>query len=141
MAYVSQEMKKNLAPGIKAVLKKYGMKGTIAVRNHMALVVTLKSGKLDLLGSAQRHNDMVAARQGRESYPVGSYLQVNHFWADKWAEETGDVEIGNFYSELVAAMKGEQYFDDSDAMTDYFHCSHYLNINAGDWNKPYVLEA
>jgi len=141
MAYVSQEMKKNLAPGIKAVLKKYGMKGTIAVRNHMALVVTLKSGKLDLLGSAQRHNDMVAARQGRESYPVGSYLQVNHFWADKWAEETGDVEIGNFYSELVAAMKGEQYFDESDAMTDYFHCSHYLNINAGDWNKPYVLEA
>lgn len=141
MAYVSQEDKKRLAPGIKAVLKKYGMKGTIAVRHHMSLVVTLKSGKLDLIGSAQRHNDQLAARRGEESYPVGDYLQVNHFWADKWAEETGDIEIGNFYNELVAAMKGDQFFDESDAMTDYFHCSHYLDIDAGKWNKPYVLEA
>ena len=34
MAYVSQEKKKQLAPAIKAVLKKYGMKGSIAVRHN-----------------------------------------------------------------------------------------------------------
>ena len=50
MAYVSQEMKKELKPAIKAVLKKYGMKGTIAVRDHMVLVCNLKKGKLDILG-------------------------------------------------------------------------------------------
>ena len=34
MAYVSQKDKAELAPGIKAVLKKYKMKASIAVRNH-----------------------------------------------------------------------------------------------------------
>ena len=41
MAYVSQEMKKELAPAIKAVLKKYRMKGSIAVNNHSTLEVNL----------------------------------------------------------------------------------------------------
>lgn len=141
MAYVSQEDKKRIAPGIKAVLKKYGMKGTIAVRHHMSLVVTLKSGKLDLIGSAQRHEDMIAQREGRESYPVRESLQVNPYWCDRQAEEVGDIEIGNFYKELIAAMKGDQYFDESDMMTDYFHCSHYIDIDAGKWDKPYILEA
>ena len=47
MAYVSKELKSKLAPAIKAVLKKYDMKGTIAVRNHSSLVVNLKSGAID----------------------------------------------------------------------------------------------
>ena len=37
MAYVSQEMKKELSVGIKKVLKKYGCKGNIGVKNHMSL--------------------------------------------------------------------------------------------------------
>ena len=47
MAYVSQEMKSELAPVIKTILKKYGMKGSLAVRNHSTLVLNLKSGKID----------------------------------------------------------------------------------------------
>ena len=31
MAYISQDEKKKLAPAIKAVLKKYGVKGTIGI--------------------------------------------------------------------------------------------------------------
>ena len=50
MAYVSQEMKKELAPGIKAVLKKYGMKGSISINNHSSLVVTLQEGPLNFEG-------------------------------------------------------------------------------------------
>ena len=47
MAYVSQELKAKLAPTIKAVLKKYKVKGSISVRNHMSLVVTLKQGAVN----------------------------------------------------------------------------------------------
>ena len=47
MAYVSQELKAKLAPTIKAVLKKYKVKGSISVRNHMSLVVTLKEGAVN----------------------------------------------------------------------------------------------
>jgi hypothetical protein len=50
MAYVSQEDKAKLAPVIKYVLAKYGMKGTISVRHHSTLVVTVKSGPIDFGG-------------------------------------------------------------------------------------------
>ena len=42
MAYVSKETKKELAPGIKKVLEKYGAKGTIKVDHHSTLCVTLR---------------------------------------------------------------------------------------------------
>ena len=37
-------------------------------------------------------------------------------------------------------MKGPNYFNNDDAMTDYFHRSHYTDINVGKWNKPYFLQ-
>ena len=51
MAYVSQEDKKKLAPAIKAVLKKYKMKGTLAIHHHSSLVCNIKSGELDVIGA------------------------------------------------------------------------------------------
>ena len=139
MAYMNQERKKELAPAIKAVLKKYNMKGTIAVRNHMSLVVNIKEGALDLIGAAQKHNDMYAEMRGQESYPVGDHLQVNTYHAADWAEKVGETKIAKFYNELLAAMKGQMWYDNSDAMTDYFDTAYYMDINVGDWNKPYQL--
>jgi hypothetical protein len=37
-------------------------------------------------------------------------------------------------------MKGPDYFNNDDAMTDYFHRSHYTDINIGKWNKPYFMQ-
>ena len=47
MAYVSKELKAALAPKIKAVLKKYNVKGSIAVHHHSSLVLNIKSGAVD----------------------------------------------------------------------------------------------
>ena len=120
MAYVSQEMKKSLAPAIRAVLKKYGMKGSIAVRHHSTLVVNIKSGAIDFGQDA---------RDG--------YIQVNPYWINE--HYTGVAR--DFLNELLDAMKGPDFFDHSDAQTDYFHLSHYTDINVGTWNKPYALAA
>jgi len=57
MAYVSQADKKELAPAIKAVLKKYDMKATIAVRNHSTLVVKVKSGAIDFTDYANPYQN------------------------------------------------------------------------------------
>lgn len=145
MAYMNQDRKKALAPAIKAVLKKYGMKATIAVRNHMSLAVNIKEGKLDLIGNANRFNEYRAKMRGDEAYPVRDYLQVNQFYAAQWAEEIDETEIANFYEELVDAMNGRdatvQNHDNSDAMTDYFDVGWYIDINVGDWNKPYKVVA
>lgn len=126
MAFVSQEMKKQLAPQIKAVLKKYGMKGTIAVRHHMSLVVNIKSGKLDVIG-ALGVNDFRR-----------DYIQVNPYWIE---ENYECPKVVAFLKELKEAMEGPDFFDHSDPMTDYFHRSHYIDINVGQWDKPYILEA
>lgn len=127
MAYVSQEMKKELAPAIKAVLKKYGMKGTIAVRDHMVLVCNLKKGKLDILGALPVNE-----------YGPREYVQVNPYWIE---ENYDDPEVVAFLLELKDALEGPNFFCHDDSMTDYFHRSHYIDINVGQWDKPYQLEA
>ena len=48
-------------------------------------------------------------------------------------------EIRNFLNELLAAMKGDDWFDKSDSMTDYFHTAFYNDIKIGDWQKPYKV--
>jgi hypothetical protein len=36
-------------------------------------------------------------------------------------------------------MKGTKYYNNDDAMVDYFDRSHYTDINIGAWNKPYAF--
>jgi hypothetical protein len=130
MAYVSQEDKKEMAPAIKAVLKKYGMKGSIGVRHHSTLVVTVKSGKLDVIGNYMKN---CRHAEGRNEAPEN--IDVNLFWLDDHYKG----EVLSFLKEMYSAMKGENYFDKSDMMTDYFHCSHYMSLNIGKWDKAYQL--
>jgi len=119
MAYISQQDKKDLAPAIKKVLSKYGMKGSISIRHHSSLVVTLQSGAIQFDHS---HGD--------------GYTQVNTYHIESHYE--GHAKA--FLLELLAAMKGPKYFNNDDAMTDYFSRSHYTDINIGKWNKPYFLQ-
>lgn len=145
MAYVSQEMKKDLAPQIKAVLKKYGLKGSIGVRNHSSLVVNIKSGILDLVGASNRHRIEEAKRRGNEPY-IDNYIQVNENYVSDWMKAIGESKIAKFYDELVAAMKGVgsqsvEWYNNSDIMTDYFDRAYYIDINVGQWNKPYEVTA
>ena len=139
MAYISQETKKTLAPAIKVVLKKYGMKGSIGIDNHSSLVVNLKSGALDLCGAANRHGKKVSDQRGWQHYDVEDF-SLNHFHFADWMEQIGETKIAAFTNELVAAMKGEDWYDNSDSMIDYFEIAYYLDINVGKWDKPYVYE-
>ena len=114
MAYVSQADKAKLAPAIRAVLNKYNMKATISVRHHSTLVVTVKGGGIDFGG-----ND----------------IDVNVYWIDQhYAGVARD-----FLNELHQAMMGPDWFCEDDAMTDYFHRSHYCDIRIGRWDQPYVF--
>ena len=122
MAYVSQQLKRELAPSIKAVLKKYKMKGSIAVNNHSTLVVNLKSGVVDF--------------QKDYSEDKNYHYQVNPYWFESHYEGVAK----SFLTELFAAMKpADKWFDKSDAMIDYFHTAYYVDVNIGQWNKEYEL--
>lgn len=118
MAYVSQADKAKLAPAIRAVLAKYGMKGTISIRHHSTLVVTVKSGNIEF----------------DTGYNTG-YAGVNVYWIDQhYAGVARD-----FLNELHQAMMGPDWFCEDDIQADYFHRSHYCDINIGRWDQPYVF--
>ena len=133
MAYVSKELKAKLAPAIKAVLKKYGVKGTIAVRHHSSLVVNIRSGELDF----ERGKNARGEKLGFTATDGNFYDQVNTYHVSKFYQG----ETKSFLEELVAAMKGDEWYDRSDTMTDYFDTAYYLDINVGKWDRGYVKNA
>ena len=140
MAHFNQEKKKQVAPAIKAVLKKFGIKGSIAVRDYSTLVVNIKSGKLDFCDADFRYQQQDGQRAARGWDPVRrDYIQVNRYYEADHMRAIGETEIAEFYDELIQAMLGAGWYDNSDAMTDYFDTAYYLDINIGQWNKPYEL--
>ena len=137
MAYVSQELKAKLAPAIKAICKKYGVKSTLSVRNHSTLALTVKSGSIDFIENCNRvcGNDHYQVSRGFRPI-TDKYLDVNVYHY----QSHHDGVAREFLQEIVDAMRGPDFFDETDAQIDYFHCSHYIDISIGKWNKPYVLE-
>ena len=129
MAYISQEMKKELAPQIKAVLKKYKVKGSIKIRDHRSLCVNLKSGEVDFA------MDQTIDEGAREGAKIKFHHQINPYWfTEHYCGNTN-----RFLTELFAAMKGTEWYDRSDAQTDYFDTAYYVAINAGAWDKDYEV--
>ena len=138
MAFMSQEKKAQLSPAIKAVLKKYGMKGTIGVRHHSTLVVTVSQGPLDIIGNMyeiakQRPDNFYS----RDNLPKPTHLQVN----EHWIGENYSGKVKDFLIALKDAMQGPDWYDKSDIQTDYFNVSWYTDISIGKWDRPYVLTA
>jgi len=125
MAYMNQEKKSVIASKLKPVLKKYGVKGTLSVRNHSSIVLNIKSGKIDFF---KDYGDEADARK------FG--IQVNPYWF----HDHFDGKSKQFLTEAFDAMKSAGYYNNTDASIDYFDCAYYYDINIGKWNKPYVLE-
>jgi hypothetical protein len=134
MAYVSQELKAKIAPNVKAILKKYKLKGSLSVNNHSTLVLTLKSGKIDF---AENFNATCVVRDPADVAinRAKGHIQVNTYHYQK--QYTG--KAVKFFDEVMVAMKGDTWFDKSDIMTDYFHVAYYISINVGKWNKDYEV--
>ena len=141
MAYVSQDMKAKLAPTIRAICKKYGIKASIAVRHHSTLVLNIRQGSIDFIEnyiatdaaknySNKMSEDQVAYIRKNRSLDVNTY----------WVKDHYSGKAKEFLVAMIAAMEGPDFFNKDDAQTDYFHRSHYIDINIGQWDKPYALE-
>jgi len=136
MAFVSQSLKKTLAPHIKAVCKKYGVKATLAVRNHSTLCLNVKSGVIDFIGNA---NEVC----GRDHYQVSRGFTPNKSGYDNvnvyhYKNHYSGAAL-KFLSEVIPLMNYGNH-DNSDLMTDYFDVGWYVDVNIGKWDQPYILE-
>ena len=124
MAYMSQEKKAKIAPAVKAILKKYNVKASLAVRNHSTLVLNVKQGSIDFINDFGDSED--AKKFG---------IQVNPYWY----HEHFVGKSKEFLTEVITAMNDGNH-DRSDIQTDYFDVGWYVDVNIGQWNKPYALE-
>ena len=133
MAYMNQEKKAKIAALLKPVLAKYGLKGSLAVHNHSTIRLTVKSGKIDFI-----ENYLEDGKCTDEAF-VRKYgtLDVNPYWFQD--HFTGDAKA--FLTEAFAALKGADYYDESDIQTDYFNTAYFSGLQVGKWSKPYVLTA
>lgn len=137
MAYMNQERKAARAPKIKEICKKYKVVASLSVWHHSTLVLTVKSGVIDFISN---YNRVAGKRHANDPYGfrnVEGSLDVNPYWY----KEHFDGAALNFLSEVIPAMYGDDYFDRSDIQSDYFNCSHYIDVNIGKWDKPYMLVA
>lgn len=128
MAYMTQEKKKELAPKIKQICKKYGVKASLGVNNHSTLVLNINSGSIDFFGDATERANVSEYSIENGNFHVNTYCYKGHF--------TG--KALSFLSEVIPSMNIGNY-DKSDVMTDYFDVGWYVDVNVGRWNKSYIL--
>jgi hypothetical protein len=107
----------------------------MAVRNHSTLVLNIKSGKLDFI------ENFVGNSKGLTSEQVdyirkSKIIDVNTYW---YKEHFSDKPL-QFLSEVIPVMNTGNY-DNSDIQTDYFEVGWFIDVNIGQWKKPYQLEA
>lgn len=134
MAYVSQALKAKLAPQIRKICQRYGVKASLAVRNHSTLVLNVRQGEIDFISSFNR----VCSAKPRAAHlpfrPAQDHISVN----EHWYHEHFDGAALKFLKEVIPAMNVGNH-DRSDLQTDYFDVGWYVNVNIGQWDKPYAL--
>lgn len=140
MAYFNQERKQERAPAVKAILKKYGVKGSLAVRNHMTFVLNIKSGSIDFIENYIK-TDADKPYGNKMSAEQVAYIRKNQCLDVNtyWYQEHYSGKAKDFLKEILVAMYGSGWYDNSDVQTDYFDTAFYIDVNIGNWNKPYIF--
>lgn len=137
MAYFNQERKKAMAPKIKEILKKYGLKGSLAVRHHSTVVLNIRSGEIDFISN---YEDCGRERRNRTQLEYGADIKrptcidVNVYWYKEHFAGRALMCL----EELIRVLNQGNH-DRSDIQSDYFDVGWYVDVNIGTWDKPYQL--
>ena len=131
MAHMTQEKKAKIAPQIKSILKKHGLKGSLSVENHSTLVLKISQGSIDFYENLMQ----TAKDTGQETQYITKDIDVNPYWYHKHFSGYPMEVVG----ELIAAMNNGNH-DRSVAQIDYFDVGWCINIHIGTYKKPYLLE-
>jgi len=126
MAYISANEVAAIRKELKAQFPEFRF-GVRKGSGSLSVDVTVKSGPTDF--SDIFHN-------------VG-YGQINHHWLCNYGKHQA------FFEQIMRIVKiapgtvpgGRRWFDESDAMTDYFHTAFYIHLSVGSWNQPYICVA
>ena len=134
MAYMNQEKKSVIKAALDKVLTPIGVKYSLAVKNHMAIQCILLAGPIDFIGNFKmRTGDKYTNLAGHEL----QHLPVNLYWVDEHFTGTA----AKVLQQCADALKAAGYYDNSDAMIDYFDTAYYMHLDIGRRDKPYKITA
>jgi hypothetical protein len=126
MAYISKEDVQAIRQELKAQFPKW----KFAVRKG--------SGSLSV---------DVNIMQGTESFDDHfnngrRYAQVNQYWIKDHFKDSSERQAIEMINEIMhnapGRAGGRVFFDESDAMTDYFHTAFYTHLSIGKWDQDYT---
>lgn len=125
MSYISAES----VAAIRNELKKKfpTLKFSVRRDGYSGVRVKIVSGKLDF-------SDIFNGR---------GYADINIYWLQnygKW-KSTFEAMVEIMKNAPARAGTDKPWYDNSDAMIDYFNTAWYMNLSVGDWNKPYIKTA
>ena len=114
MAYISKEEVKIIREMLK---KKFpDFKFSISGGNSSSLNVSILSSPYDFSEILKDRNN----------------IRINEYHFDIYGK------FSDLFSGIVDIMKSQDWFDESDSMTDYFHTAYYINLSIGNWDKQYT---
>lgn len=140
MAYISATDIASIRNELKAAFPNWKF-GVRKGAGSLSVDVTVKQGDIDFVEVYCANGVDV---QEAESTRKHRAIQINQYWInDHWGHDAAASDALNTINEIMhnapGRAGGRVYFDESDAMTDYFHTAFYTHLNIGAWNKPYAL--
>jgi len=102
--------------------------------------VTKDSGGLAVSVSVMKGPDDLLSDIG-ETWDGSGYTQINHYHTQMYGKHQ------KFFDKVVQVIKsapakaegGRAWYDNSDAMTDYFDTAFYIHMNVGKYGKGYQV--
>lgn len=141
MAFIDAEQVAKIRKELKeAFPAKDGWKLSVRKDSHLAVDVRFMAGPHEFkawdFDPYSTDPDAPKCRQHAEvmeSVKTVTKDDVNHHWIDDhWTPDSA--AILKKASEIIH----RDHWDESDSMTDYFHCAFYVHMGIGRWDRPYV---
>ena len=133
MAYISTAEVKEIRSALK---EEFGSQFKFSVSRRdrgLAVCVAIMAGDVDF--------STLWAGKSETDYGYG-HKDINryHITEENYGEHADLFKRINkiIQSAPANAEGGREYFDESDAMTDYFHVAFYYDIHVGKWDRPYI---
>jgi hypothetical protein len=91
----------------------------------MTIVMTIRSAPIDLIGLMKNRRE--GGTDGR--------VNLNLYWLDR--AYSGDILAT---MEAIKQALNTDNHDNSDVQSDYFDVGHYVDLDIGRWDKPFVVK-
>jgi hypothetical protein len=139
MAYISTNEVKEVRVALKERFKNK-LKFSVKRDHYSSVVVSIMSGEINFYDGSLDREDSWNKESAKHIFD--GHESINEYYPENYGKH------GALFQDIVNIMKtapakaedGREWYDKSDAMTDYFDTAFYVNLSVGKWNKPYEFK-